>query len=320
MPAPAPATACLAEPLAGLTVLERGWLSSNNVLIHAAEGEEGAVLVDTSHVTHAPQTLALVRHALGGRPLARIVNTHLHSDHCGGNAVLRAAFGAPVLVPPGLAQAVRHWDPRKLNYDDIGQLCERYEADGELEAGQPLQAGGRTWEVLAAPGHDPDSVMLFERTRGVLISADALWEDGFGVVFPELEGASGFEEAGAVFDLIESLPVRIVIPGHGAPFTDVAGALARARQRLAGQRRDPARHARHAVKVLVKYHLMERRREALADFRAWAAGTPFLARLWDRYGRAHAASPGQWSEAFLQELAGAGLARVDAQEVEDAAR
>src|SRR5690606_6700204 len=75
--------------LNGLTVLERGWLSSNNVLIHAAPGEPGAVLVDSGHVVHAEQTVALVRHALrAGEPLVRVVNTHLHSDHCGGNAAL----------------------------------------------------------------------------------------------------------------------------------------------------------------------------------------------------------------------------------------
>jgi len=308
------------DPLAGLTILERGWLSSNNVLIHAGAGEAGAVLVDTSHVTHVQQTLALVRHALAGQPLARIVNTHLHSDHCGGNAALREAFGAPVFVPPGLAEPVRRWDPRKLSYDDIGQLCARYAADGELPAGGALRAGGRSWDVLAAPGHDPDSVMLFDRYHGVLISADALWQDGFGVIFPELDGASGFAEAGEVLDLIASLPIRVVIPGHGAPFTDVAGALARARRRLAGQRADPARHARHAIKVLVKYHLMERRREPLADFQAWAARTPFLCRVWEQYGRAHAASPGQWGEAFLRDLASAGLARVGNEWVEDLAR
>jgi glyoxylase-like metal-dependent hydrolase (beta-lactamase superfamily II) len=304
--------------LSGLTVLERGWLSSNNLLIHPAEGEAGAVLVDTSHVNHAPQTLALVRHALRGQPLARIVNTHLHSDHCGGNAALRAAFGAPVSVPPGLARVVREWDTTRLNYDDIGQRYARFEADGELVAGEVLRAGGRAWEVLAAPGHDPDSVMLFDRAHGVLVSADALWEDGFGVVFPELVGESGFEEAAAVFTLIESLPVQVVIPGHGAPFTDVAGALARARSRLAGQRADPARHARHAVKVLVKYHLMEQGRQTRVDFSRWAAHTPFLATVWARHGRARAESPLAWAEAFLGELAAAGLARVNQEWVEDA--
>ena len=306
--------------LSGLTVLERGWLSSNNIVLPAAEGEAGATVIDTGHCVHAEQTVALVRHALAGQPLARLVNTHLHSDHCGGNTALRLAFGAPAFVPPGLAEVVNRWDPRRLSYDDIGQLCTRYTADGELTAGGTLRAGGRTWEVLAAPGHDPDSVMLFDRAQGVLISADALWEDGFGVIFPELDGASGFEEAAAVLALIASLPVQVVIPGHGSPFTDVEGALARARTRLAGQRADPARHARHAVKVLVKYHLMEHQRQSLADFQAWAAGTPFLARVWARYGRPHAASPGQWGEAFLHDLARAGLARVQGEWVEDVAR
>ena len=74
--------------------------------------------------------------------------------------------------------------------------------------------------------------MLFDAQHGVLISADALWENGFGVVFPEIDGEPGFDDIGAVFDAIERLPVRVVIPGHGAPFTDVAAALARSRSRL----------------------------------------------------------------------------------------
>jgi glyoxylase-like metal-dependent hydrolase (beta-lactamase superfamily II) len=299
-----------AAALRGLTVLERGWLSSNNVLIHPAPGEPGAVLVDASHVNHAAQTVALVRHALAGAPLARIVNTHLHSDHCGGNAALREAFGAPVFVPPGLRRAVQAWDGMVLTYDDIGQRCARFEADGELEAGSVVVAGGRTWEVLAAPGHDPDSVMLFDRAHGVLISADALWEDGLGVIFPELDGRSGFAEAQDVLALIESLPVRVVIPGHGAPFMDVAGALARARSRLAAQQADPARHARHAVKVLVKYHLMEEGRESESAFAAWAARTPLLERVWARMGRGHADSALQWAQRLADELVASGaLAR-----------
>jgi glyoxylase-like metal-dependent hydrolase (beta-lactamase superfamily II) len=53
-------------------------------------GEETAV-VDTGYVTHAEQTLALIESVLGTRPLDRILNTHLHSDHCGGNAALQSA-------------------------------------------------------------------------------------------------------------------------------------------------------------------------------------------------------------------------------------
>ncbi|MEY3474017.1 MAG: hypothetical protein RL087_475, partial [Pseudomonadota bacterium] len=270
------------EPLSGLTVLQRGWLSSNNVLIHPAPGEAGAVLVDSSHVNHAEQTCALVAHALQGQRLARLVNTHLHSDHCGGNAALKAVHGMPISVAPGMAGVVRGWDAQRLTYRATGQRCARFEADDELSTEVPLRAGGRDWEVLAAPGHDPDSVVLFDRAHGVLISADALWENGFGVVFPELEGEPGFDDVGRVLDQIDALPVRVVIPGHGAPFTDAAGALERARRRLAGFRADPQRHAQYAVKVLIKYHLMEERRQALQALLDWAAHTPYLHALWER--------------------------------------
>ena len=42
--------------------------------------------------------------------------------------------------------------------------------------------------MIGAPGHDPHAVMFFAPGDGILISGDALWEDGFGVVFPALFG------------------------------------------------------------------------------------------------------------------------------------
>lgn len=323
---PSPPDKPLHPALAGLTVLERGWLSSNNILIHAAPGEPGAVLVDTGHVVHREQTLALVRRALQGTPagaaapqrLARIVNTHLHSDHCGGNALLQQALGAPIVIPPGLADAVRTWDVTRLSHDDFGQR-ERFCIEGTLAAGESFVAGGRRWQALAAPGHDPHSLVLFDAEAGLLLSADALWQNGFGVVFPELVGESGFDEVGATLDRIEGLPVRLVVPGHGAPFVDVAGALARARSRLAGLRADPARHARHAAKVLVKYHVMEQRRLPLAELVRWSAAAPLMIQAWDRFGagRGTAATLTAWVEDFVRELVGSGALAIEAGDVVD---
>lgn len=296
------------DPLQGLTVFERGWLSSNNLLIHAAAGEAGAVVVDTSHVNDRAQTVDLLRHALGGRPLARIVNTHLHSDHCGGNAAVQRAFGSPLVIPPGEAEAVRAWDDGALSYHLTGQRIERFAPDATLEVGEEFVAGGRAWEVLAAPGHDPHSVMLFDRAHGVLVSADALWANGFGVVFPEAAGEPGFDDVAATLEAIAALPVRVVVPGHGAPFTDVADALQRARDRLASFKTQPARHARHAVKVMMTYHLMEVGAEGEGELLDWAVATPLLAGLWQRFVPAASVSPRDWMVAMLDELAQAGVA------------
>lgn len=306
------------DPLHGLQVFQRGWLSSNNLLIHAGPGEPGAVLVDTGHVNHAPQTEALLRQALAGRPLAQVLNTHLHSDHCGGNATLQRAFGMPVHIPPGQAAAVKAWDDGALSYVATGQRIERYDVQGLVEPGSRFVAGGREWQVLAAPGHDPHSVMFFDAAHGVLVSADALWEHGFGVVFPEIEGEPGFDDVGAVLDLIAGLPVRVVIPGHGAPFTDVAAALQRAQARLKGLQADPARHARHALKVLIKYHLMEEGAMAMPAVTAWALGTPMLAGLWDRFAPVGLASAADWITITVDELVAGGALRRDAHMVFDA--
>jgi glyoxylase-like metal-dependent hydrolase (beta-lactamase superfamily II) len=91
-----------------MRVFERGWLSSNNILLHGSDGE-GATLIDSGYVSHAEQTLALVRHALRpGQTLARIVNTHLHSDHCGGNALLK---GSRRIDPDSCRVTLRRFGP-----------------------------------------------------------------------------------------------------------------------------------------------------------------------------------------------------------------
>src|SRR4051812_21229622 len=117
----------------GIVVLERGWLSSNNVVL-LADGE--AAVVDTGYWTHAEQTVALVERAASGRQLRTLVNTHLHSDHCGGNAALQARFSSVrTLIPPGLAAAVRDWDTVSLTYEPTGQSCPRFGYDDVLAPG-----------------------------------------------------------------------------------------------------------------------------------------------------------------------------------------
>jgi glyoxylase-like metal-dependent hydrolase (beta-lactamase superfamily II) len=292
---------------AGLGVFERGWLSSNNVLLHG-DGA-GAVLVDAGHVLHATQTVALVRHALRGEPLAGIVNTHLHSDHCGGNATLQRTFGCRITIPPGQWQAVQAWDEVALSYAPTGQRCERFTADAQLRPGEVLAVGKQRWQALAAPGHDPHSLILFNAEEGVVITADALWERGFGVVFPELDGENAFDDVAQVLDLIGSLDARWAIPGHGAPFADIPAALAQARQRLAAFRADPQRHARHAIKALLKFHLLEEQQRAWAPLLAWFTSVSLYGAVWQRLGRPEG-TMAAFAERIVAELAAAGVLAV----------
>jgi glyoxylase-like metal-dependent hydrolase (beta-lactamase superfamily II) len=234
--------------------LERGWLSSNSLLLL---DRHDAILIDSGYHTHAEQTVALVRHALQGRQLKGLINTHLHSDHCGGNAAIQGNWPqVQTSIPNSLAIAVRDWDEVKLTYKPTGQFCPRFSFEAVLTPGTRVQAGLRTWEVHAAPGHDPDSILMFQPDTGVLLSADALWEHGFGVVFPEISGEAGFEDVSNTLELIQQLNPRTIVPGHGPVFTDLSAALQRARERLHVFMDTPLKHASHAAKVLIKFHLM----------------------------------------------------------------
>ena len=297
---------------ASLRFIERDWLSSNQVLCLDDDG--GATLVDSGYPKHAEATVALVREALDGRPLTRLINTHLHSDHCGGNAALAAAFGCAIEVPVAEARAVADWDAQQLGFEGMGLRCPRFVAGGVVRPGERRRLGGLDWDVHAAPGHHPRSIILHCPVERLLMSADALWAQGFGVIFPELEGESGFAEQAAVLELIADLEVDLVIPGHGPVFDDVTGALVRARRRLEVLRADPDKHLRGSLKTLIKFMLLDRERMSWAelDTLMQEGGTfrAILSRLGDD---GHQAIVGR----AVDELVGQGLARIDDHGLQD---
>ncbi len=295
---------------AGVQVFERGWLSANNILL---TGDGPTTLIDSGYYTHVPQTLALVAQGLRGRPLDLLLNTHLHSDHCGGNSALQAAHpGVRTWIPPGHLQQVRDWDAVALTYVPTGQACPRFLVDEALRPGSVVHLGSQSWQVHAAAGHDPHSIVLFEPHSRTLISADALWENGFGVVFPELEGEQAFDEVGRTLDLIEALDPACVIPGHGAVFVQVERALSVARKRLEGFVASPAKHARHAAKVLLKFKLLEVQSFTPPALQQWARHTSYLEIIRRRWEPD--ADPASWLESLADDLVASGAAsRSDGQ-------
>ncbi len=260
----------------GIKVLERGWLSANNIFLWS---QDDVSIVDTGYVAHQEQTLALIKNLLKAKGLSKldkIINTHLHSDHCGGNAILVKDFRSDIYVPAKEVSAVNNWDDNLLSFKNLGQNCPAFKCQYSLEPGKRILLGAYMWEILAAPGHDPHSIILYQEDHQLLISADALWEDGFGAIFPELEGDDAFEEVAKTLDLIEQLKIKLVIPGHGSLFTDVKTSISKARSRLDYLATDKARNARHAAKVLLKFRLLEWQSLELSLVHAWIKETPLM--------------------------------------------
>lgn len=254
-------------------VIVRDWLCANGVLLRSAEEN---VLIDTGYVTRAERTLELLQRpeALGRQHLHRIINTHGHSDHMGGNAHLQRVYGCPIAVPAGEASLIEAWDTRALWLDYAGQEAERFMYDEILAPGTALQLGGMEWQVIATPGHDMGAVVFFAPEQRILISGDALWQNGFGIVMPESGERPALKATRATLETLSQLEVAVVIPGHGPPFTDFRGALDRAFGRLQAFETDPPRTARHFLKTMFAFALLHLRRLPEEEFPAYLARTP----------------------------------------------
>jgi glyoxylase-like metal-dependent hydrolase (beta-lactamase superfamily II) len=264
-----------------MLVLERGWLSANNILFF--DGDD-ATLVDSGYVTHAEQTVDLVGHALDGRKLKRLINTHSHSDHIGGNAALKESFDCEIIVPAGLHAAIADWDENALLLSPLGQQGARFQHDALISDGNEIEMGGLNWQALAVPGHDMEALAYYNPEKRILISGDALWENGFGVIFPELLGeADGLAYTRTTLEMLARLSIDTVIPGHGSPFASVDAAFERAFRRLDMFTAEMDKLAWHAIKVIVSFAMKERRRLPIDEFRAFVVNLPFAIDVNQRY-------------------------------------
>jgi glyoxylase-like metal-dependent hydrolase (beta-lactamase superfamily II) len=291
-------------------VFIRDWLSANNVLLKS--GRDGNVLVDSGYIRHAPLTLALIASAqgIGGEPLARLVNTHGHSDHIGGNAAIRARYGCPIAVPKAEAAAFAAWDEKALLLAYCGQRADRFPVDETIGDGETRIWGDLEWRAIAAPGHDMGALVFYNAEHGILISGDALWQNGYGLVMPPEVDAQALPAARATLEMIAALDAQIVIPGHGEPFAaaEVDAALERAFQRTAAFEADSVRIARHALKALLVFNLLDVQRLPLAGVTAFVRDTEVFREFNALFFRLE---PQALAALLMRELERAGAVRIE---------
>jgi len=290
---------------AEVRVIERGWLNCNQIVLRAPGAN---VLVDSGYVSHQDRTVALVEAALEGEALARLINTHCHSDHMGGNAAIARRYGARITIPEGEVRHVVPWTPQSVWMERFDQRAEEFAFHDTIAAGDSFDAGGLEWQAIAAPGHDMDALMFFNARHRILVSGDALWENGMGFVWPEAGGHPHIDAAMATLSAIAKLDPAVVIPGHGAPFTQVAKALATAASRLKAFAEDPAKNARHVAKALFIFSLLDKGRMAVAEVPAYLARVAYFGELNEQFFHAPPESLGEW---LLQDLMRSGAVAVE---------
>lgn len=302
-----------APPLpASLVFIERDWLSSNHLIGFNSAGTGAdrahAVLVDTGYGSRSDLTVALVERALAGWPLARIVNTHGHSDHVGGNAALKARHHCPIQVPAAMAAALDLGDDPHASHAAMGQVCPPFAIDEVYRPGDRLRIGNLDWRAIGSPGHDNDSLVLYEPGHRLLMSGDALWENGFGILFPAFVDEPAFDQQAETLAELARLDIETVLPGHGPLFGGAAAAIDRARRKLAYLRDKPERHGWLALKVSLSFLLLDRRSMPLDRLAEDFAGLALIGQINARY---FGLDRDTLASRIRDELVAAGLARID---------
>lgn len=230
---------------------QRQYPSANCVLLHGPH----PVLVDTGLGADVAGLLAWLR-GLGVAPeRLRIVNTHSHCDHAGGNWALQSR-GATIAAEANEAAAVNNRDPDACRAQWLRQPIEPYVVNHLLGDGDTVETGAAAWRVLATPGHTAGHLSLFEPESGILVLGDALHQADLGWLNPYREGGNSLDRASATLDRLASLPARIGYSGHGAAIADLPRALDRARRRVQSWRDAPERIAWHACKRVFSHALM----------------------------------------------------------------
>ncbi len=183
-------TAELEPTPAGTTVLQIRRTGKGCLSYIVASGDQAAV-VDPALDPELFMELARER----GWTITHVIETHVHADHLSRAKPLAEATGAVHLLPDGAPVAFAH------------------EA---IRGGDTIELGSAHVEVLATPGHTPESITLLVDDHA-LLTGDTLFAAGVGR--PDLEAGDGVpERARALHASLQRLlalpPELVVLPAH----------------------------------------------------------------------------------------------------------
>ena len=147
-----------------------------------------------------------------------ILNTHLHLDHCFGNAWAAERYGIlpmahkddETLLARMGEQARMFGLPFEVRTEKLG---------GYLKDGDVLMLGEHEIKVIHTPGHSRGGLCFYISSAGWLISGDSLFEGSIGRT--DLEGGSYATLIKSITECLMTLPNETVVyPGHG-PYTTI---------------------------------------------------------------------------------------------------
>lgn len=163
-----------------------------------------------------------------------VLNSHTHFDHVGGNREFSdvrsldlpfSRASARGEVSAALAEYARDTlaEDRVCGPLPAGVASREYALPAwtiasTVQDGERLELGGRTLEVLATPGHTPDSLCLLDAENGLLLTGDTFYVGEVFLWAPETDVAGYARSIARLAALAPDL--ARLLPAHGPPVAE----------------------------------------------------------------------------------------------------
>ena len=178
--------------------------------------------------------------------------THVHTDHCSMAGLIQEKSGARVYLSHAAFEEYEHYrnaDPavRQLRkfyarhglpshhidlvieeFESIRGILSGFTADDYLQDNDSRVFGNRTFKTYCTPGHSCGHVCFFFPGEGFLLSGDHILPCIAPILSPDIfdEPFRPLRAYLDSFNVLETLPVSTVFPGHGSCFNDFRARLA----------------------------------------------------------------------------------------------
>ncbi len=174
--------------------------------------------------------------------ITRVLPSHAHPDHFSGLADLREGLGLRIVLTRNMVDTIGsravYRDSYRTDLKDSNALVriarERvigpfvshfYEAlygtrfiddpDDIIDDNSVIKIGGRSWRIIASPGHSPDHLSLYDEESGILLGGDNVLRSVTTWLGPPKSDLNIYIRT---LEQIRALPrLRVILGAHGSP-------------------------------------------------------------------------------------------------------
>ncbi|TAM09892.1 MAG: quinoprotein relay system zinc metallohydrolase 2 [Nevskiaceae bacterium] len=176
-------------------------------------GTRCAAVIDTGGSVATGRAFRAAVRDRTDKPVCYVINTHGHPDHVFGNLAFRqdgTVFVGNARLAADMAERREGWiasGTRDLGPDPAAAIVSPTRG---VESTATLDLGGRTLKLRAwPPAHTGADLTVLDEKTGTLFTGDLVFRDRIPALDGKLDGWL------AVIPELETVPTKIVVPGHG---------------------------------------------------------------------------------------------------------